>query len=149
MNEELLKVYSENPKIMKVIDLAFDIEEEYARGITVADDLDLMATLNDKTGYWEFSFEVEHGHVFFTGLDPKLSKIEIISIPKKEYILNYENMPEEEAQKIRFSLSKSMIVDMNSVQSLKEVKEYFKDDFVMSNIKLLDEKADNVARMLV
>jgi len=143
----LIKHYANNTKIMKALELACGQEQELADGLQVADDIILRGILDDEQGLWQVSFKVPHGEVAFYALDYEFTKIRIVSMPSAEMVR--EASSEEELLAKRCKHARSMDIDMRDVASLKAAKEYFADDYVMSNIPLADAKAGNVARMLI
>ncbi len=146
---ELLKLYVNNSKVMQALDLACEQEQELADGLQLSEDILLQGVIDQSNGFWQLSFIVAHGEVIFSALDYDFTQIRIVSVPAASMVLDHECLEFEQVEAIRYKHARVMDVDMRDVASLKAAKEYFADDYVMSNIPLADQKAGNVARMLI
>jgi hypothetical protein len=145
----ILKLYTNNTKIMHALDLACKQEQELADGLQLSEDVILRGLLDERDGLWQISFKVEHGEIAFLALDHELTKIRIVSLPSIEMIKDREAMDADQLIAKQYANARVLDVDMCDVASLKAAKAYFADDYVMSNIPLADPKAGNVARMLI
>ncbi len=145
----MIKLYANNTKIMKALELACVQECELAEGLQLSDDIVLRGILDEEDGFWQVSFKVSHGTVAFYALDHEFTKICVVSLPSAAVVIGREQMSEQEQLAVQYKYARSMEVDMRDVASLKSAKEYFADDYVMSNIPLADPKAGNVAKMLI
>ncbi len=145
----MLKLFANNTKIMRALDMACQQEQGLADGFQVSDDIILRGILDEEQGLWQVSFKVAHGEVAFLALDHEFTSIRIVSIPSVDMIIGRESMTADELIAKQYKNARTMDVDMRDIASLKAAKEYFADDYVMSNIPLADSKAGNVARMLI
>ena len=134
---------------MKALDLACLQEQELADGLQMSEDILLQGLIDQNNGFWRISFNVPHGEVLFCALDQEFTQIRIVSTPSPIAVLGHEILDPEQVESIRCKHARVMDVDMRDVVSLRLAKEYFADDYVMSNIPLADPKAGNVAKMLI
>jgi hypothetical protein len=132
INQELLlKEYSQSPGFMQAVSLAEEQELAFAEGIKFGDEVQLKAVINAETGLWEALIEARHGYAIIRERQENISVIDITTIS------SYNN-------ETRFC-----DINIKDVHSLKNAKNYFRNDPVLNNIHINTPNGQTVAELLI
>lgn len=148
--EELLIKISEMPDCVEVLEEAEKMEIEMANGMPIiTDSLIMKAEINPDTSCWEIVCEVDHGKIIYTGKDKLANVINVTTIPSTKYIIQDREMTEDEISTVQMKYSRSLDIDFNHAKSVTRAKEFFKGDYVLSNIILDNDKNHRADEMVV
>ncbi len=147
-----LEALKRSPHLLQVLSHAASIESEFLVGTEEANNLFLKACIDASTGLWHIWFEFELGGVYFDAIDDGMKTIRITSVPKIDFletiIVNQEQQVLTPIAELQVSLSKSCLIELSSASDLAEMKKYFQDDIVLSNL-YFENLGRNATEMLV
>lgn len=147
---DILSLYSADAEIMDMLLNCVEIEKQLADGMVVNSGfVTLKASINNETGLWEAFYELDHGRVEYTAFDQEAYTIEIKTIPSIKYIKDGEEMTDAQLQAIQEEHTRAFVIDLKDINSLKQAKEFFNDDYVLRNLPLNNVGGDSAARFVV
>ena len=144
----LLNIYATKPLVKKALLEAYEIEQKMLKGIEVREASILKAKINTESGFWEMELNVDHGKVFYKWFDSKMTLLEMTTVPSKECLKNKDIYSDEEIEHfLNTDLSNTYHVDLQDIDSIKDLKVSVQDDFVLKNTRF-DEKY-NAANQII
>lgn len=117
INENVLLSYLDSQEIINVLKIASDFEIDLVKGEMLAENISIKSEIYDNN-LWFILLQCPHGEVSFLQIDKNQFFIQSVNIFK-----GMENI-------------RSIGVDFKDPNSLKESKEFLKEDPVLKNIKI-------------
>ena len=144
-----LEQLAQSKEINQVLETAVEIEDSFIDGFKVAENVVLKAFLNDDTSFWNIFIHTPLGNVAFIGMDKNLNNMMIISQPSSAALKDPDKFNEETTAELMEIATKKFLVDVTDAKSLKEAKDYFADDLVLSKMEVEDENVETMADLLI
>ncbi len=131
---EMLELYANNAKIMTALDIACEHEQQLAEGCNITEDIVLKAVIDADSGFGRLSLDTPLGEILLLALDKDFTQLQILTMPSRSEIKHRDLISDDEIMALQIKYLRAIEVDLRDVNSVKEAKNFFANDYVMNNI---------------